>query len=198
MKIWVSVLVLCVIGLGGCSSMQVQSDWDPEADLSSVQTWSWADVSQKQTGNLSIDDNDIFGNRVRRAVESVLAERGLKQLSIDGDSYGDVQLAFFLVVEDKMNVSTINNHYGYGPGWGGYYGGYGGAYGGSQTVVDQYQQGTLVIDISKDEGTRLVWRGSASARLRDKTTPEKSEKRVNEAVTKILARFPPPSASSGK
>jgi hypothetical protein len=188
MRVPVSLLAVCVMGLGACSTMKIHADWDPEVDLSTVQTWSWADVSQKETGNPTIDNDDILGNRVRRAVESEMTAKGLRQLSMDADSYGDIQLAFFLTVDDKVSVTTINNHYGYGRGYG--YGGYGG----SQTVVDQYQQGTLVLDISQEDGTRLVWRGSASARLGEKTTPEKSQAKVNEAVSKILARFPPPSA----
>jgi hypothetical protein len=190
MRVWGSLLAVCVIGLGACSSMKIQSDWDPEVNLAGAQTWSWADVSQKETGNPVIDNDDIFAGRVRSAVERELAAKGLRKLSMDADSYGDIQLAFFLTVDDKMSVTTMNNHYGYGRGYGYGYGGYGG----SQTVVDQYQQGTLVLDISQEDGTRLVWRGSASARLSEKTTPEKSQKRINEAVSKILERFPPPPA----
>ena len=182
-SVWVIALWL------GCSGIRVTSDWDPEVDFASVKTWSWAPVPQKAVGDPHYDDDTLFTQRVRRAVERELATKGLRFEPPDGS---DVQVAFYIVVEDKINVSTINDYYGYGPGWG-----YGPGGHGTQTVVSQYKQGTLVIDIARSGGHQLVWRGSGTARLRQESSPKRSEKRVNEAVQRILARFPPASSKGG-
>ena len=192
--------LLFVIGFAavatGCASIQVDSDWDPEFDFTRVSTWNYGPDPMKPQGTPILDDDGLLDKRVRKAIEKVLPGRGLTR-----DETGpDLKVSFFLVVEDKVDVTTINNSYGYGPGWGtryGYHGGWGYGPGGfgSQTVVDQYKQGTLIIDISVEhgEGPKLVWRGSGSARLSDKQrTPQESEARALEAVTKIFENYPPP------
>ena len=57
--------------------------------------------------------------------------------------------------------------------------------------VDQYEEGTLLLDFVSPRDRQLIWRGSAQSRLRDIKTPEKREARVREVVGKILERFPP-------
>ncbi len=187
--------VLCVAASLGCSSISVKTDWDPEVDFSQFETWGFGPKHMPEDPEQQIVNDDLINQRIRSAIETVLPQKGLTRTGRGGD----VQVSFFLVVKDKVNVTTINNYYGYGPGWGTRYGynsgwGYGPGGFGTQTVVDQYQQGTLVIDIAVDsgEGPRLVWRGAGSARLREgQQTPEQSKARVLEAVTEIMKSYPP-------
>ena len=71
--------------------------------------------------------------------------------------------------------------YGYGYGYGYRYGGY----------VDEYLEGTLVIDIIDPVANEVIWRGWASDAMDADPDPSRVRKYVNEAVTEILARFPP-------
>lgn len=176
--------------VGGCASFKVNSDWDPQYDFSRLQTWRWADVSQTPTGVPAIDTDGLLAQRVMRSVEEALAERGYVKTAT---SEGDFEVAWFLTVEPKTKVTTVNDYHGYG---GPYRGWYGSGYGGSTTVVDTYNEGTLIIDVKEAASGQLIWRGSASARLREKADPEKSQERANEAVSAILEKFPPPTASS--
>ena len=88
-------------------------------------------------------------------------------------------------------MRTINRTYVGGPhgrrwagaGWGGV--------GWTETVVDQYEEGTLVIDLIDVAERRLVWRGSGTRRLSRDPQPDRLTQRVNEAVDEILAQFPP-------
>jgi hypothetical protein len=190
------LLLMGLCGLPACSSMKIHADWEPGYDFSKMHTWQWADQPHKSQGDPAIQNNTLFEKRVMRAVEEQLGLKGYRHVA-SGDA--DFQVSFFLVVEDKVNVTTVNNYYGYGPGGPGYHSGWGYGPGGwgNQTVVDQYQQGTLILDVTTTQPASLLWRGSASARLATKTTPEKSAKRINEAVKKILERFPPkPGAKS--
>jgi hypothetical protein len=192
----ITLLCITALALSGCSSINVQTDWDRGADFSQLRTWSFAPEPQKETGVAAIDVDTLFTNRVRAAVSRVLPANGYTE--VDGASEGvtpDFHVTFFPVVEDKTSVSTINDHYGHGyagPHYG-YHGGWGYGPGGfgTQTVVDQYQEGTLVIDIMKSGRGELIWRGSGTARLKGSTSPEKQTALVNKAVEQIFAGFPP-------
>jgi len=187
---WIAAVVsACAIAASGCASLDVQSDWDPEVDFGRLQTWRWADQSQTPTGNASLDTNGLLAKRVMRSVEKVMVQRGYKKT---GTSEGDFEVAWFFTVEPKTKVTTINDYHGYGGGRGWYGGGYGG--GSSTTMVDSYNQGTLVIDVRDATSGKLIWRGAASARLKEKSDPDKAQERADNAVTQILAKFPPPSA----
>jgi hypothetical protein len=58
--------------------------------------------------------------------------------------------------------------------------------------VDQYEEGTLFIDVIDPKRNTMIWRGSATARVTPDLTPEERETRIGEAVRAILAKFPPP------
>lgn len=186
----VGVFLSTLLALTGCSSLKVHSDWDPQYDFARVQTWKWAEVPQTPTGSAVIDTDGLMAQRVMRAVEENLATRGYVKTAT---SEGDFEVAWFLTVEPKTQVTTVNDYHGYG---GPYRGWYGAGYGGSTTVVDSYNEGTLIIDIRDGKTRELAWRGSATARLREKSDPEKAQQRANDAVTQILAKFPPPSPKS--
>lgn len=55
----------------------------------------------------------------------------------------------------------------------------------------QYDEGTLIIDVSDARKKELVWRGVGSGRLRKETTPEQMTQDIDLAVAEILAQFPP-------
>jgi hypothetical protein len=55
--------------------------------------------------------------------------------------------------------------------------------------VENIPVGTLVVDIYDTSSEHLVWRGLASDQLSDK--PEKDTKKVEKAVDKMFAKFPP-------
>jgi hypothetical protein len=59
------------------------------------------------------------------------------------------------------------------------------------TYVRQYEEGTLVLDIVNAKSNQLMWRGSAQAEINRQLKPEEREKRLQEAIGKILAQFPP-------
>jgi hypothetical protein len=54
--------------------------------------------------------------------------------------------------------------------------------------------GTVMVDIVDAKADALVWRGVASDTLSTNPTPEKSEKRINKAMTKLFYKYPIPAA----
>ena len=176
--------VLGLLAAGGCSGLKVLSDYDPGVDFAAVKTYAWhVDPTPNPPGAPMADD--LLMQRVVRAVDDRLAAKGLRLVSRQD---ADVLVTYYVSIEQKLRVDTFD--YGYGYGW---YGGYGrgtaGVY--RDTRVEQYEEGTLLLDLIDPESMQLIWRGSATGRIRNDSTPEQREQRVREAVDAILARFPP-------
>ena len=61
----------------------------------------------------------------------------------------------------------------------------------SSGVLANVAEGTLLIDIIDAGARELAWRGTAEAEVHNEASPEQRQQRLNEAITKILDRFPP-------
>ena len=166
--------------LAACSSVHVTTDFDPGADFAALETWAWLARKAQATGDPHMDST-LLHERIRGAVEAQLAERGYGKTA---SGRADFLVAYHTAVERKMDVDTVYRGYGYGPsvyGWGP----------GHETVVYEYDQGTLLLDFLDPKTKRLLWRGSASAVVSESSTPEQRTRRINEAVSKLLDHFPP-------
>ena len=140
-------------------------------------------VERRPTGDPRAD-NPLLDSRIQSAIAAELTRRGY---AISPSP--DFLVAYHVGVQDKIDVQTVTEPYGYrypyrGRGW--VYPG-----GTTRTYVNQYAQGTLMIDIVLPRERRLVWRGTAQARVHESRTPEQRTERVREAVAKILEQFPP-------
>ncbi|MDH3521427.1 MAG: DUF4136 domain-containing protein [Myxococcales bacterium] len=177
---WIEILVAtaCVALLSGCSSVRVTSDFDPNANFSALQGYAWLAASQPPTGDPRLD-NTLLDARIRNAIEAELGKRGHRKVA---PAAADFLVAYYVAVESKVDVETIYRSYGRA-GWGG---------GGSaDTVVREYEEGTLLVDLLQPQSGDLLWRGTAQTRLRDARTPEARDKYVKEVVGRLLAAYPP-------
>lgn len=168
------ILLLCM----ACSSISVSTDFDDKIDFAKFSTYSWmpSPETPAQAIQKELASNTLIEGRVKRAVDAQLPAKGLEKTNQDAD----VLVAFHTGVEDKVDVQ--NWGYGYGYGW---------RYGGGGITTIQYQEGTLILDFIDPATKQLIWRGVAKKVISERTTPEKSEKDINEAVQKILEKYPP-------
>ena len=170
--------------VAGCgASVEYNSDYDPTADFSNIRTYHWA---QRTTSG---DDdprvyNDITMRKVKYAVDQALEAKGMKMVSANPDVY----VAWHGAINGKMSLQTVSSNYGYGYGWYGY-GGMG--MGTSTTYVNEWDEGTLLVDIIEGSKKELIWRGSAQAELKKRLDPQEGPDYLNDVVTKMLAGFPP-------
>ena len=56
--------------------------------------------------------------------------------------------------------------------------------------------GQLALDMYATSPKTLVWRGVASKTLDERAKPDKQQKNLEKAVTKLLKNFPPPPPKS--
>ncbi len=178
----IALMVAAAAGLvlSGCASYQVESDFDPEVDFSQYGTFAW--LPRTPDANSPIKSDSLLYNRIERAVNNNLAAKGMRLAESEADA--SLLVTEHIGIEQKLRVNTTNYGYGYGS-WGYYGGGY------QQTQVDQYEEGTLMIDLIDAKTKQLVWRGTAQSRLQNLKTPEERNKRIREAVDAILEKYPP-------
>jgi hypothetical protein len=167
-----------------CATMQVYEDYDASVDFSGLQTFGWLPRPQPTTGDIRLD-SPLIDSRIRAAIERTLVEQGYTRATKGAP---DFLVGYQISLDSKLDVRTTNDYYGYGGGIGRY-----GRVGvvGFDTTVQQYDEGTLVIDIANSANDRLLWRGWGSQRLRRNPSPEQTTERINRVVSQILGQFPP-------
>ncbi len=171
--------IVALVALAACTSVEVNSDWDPSASLSGLRTWTWQSATPDVTGNARLDD-PLLHARIQSAIDKSLSEKGYAKAP---SGKTDFQVAYHVALQQKLDAHTI--YTGYGP----YRGWYG--VGGAETVVDTYDVGTLLIDFISPESNNVIWRGSGQSRIQELKTPEERQERIQDAVDRILKQFPP-------
>jgi len=171
-----------------CSGISVTQDFSPGTDFSRLQSWDFMPSSER-TGGDPRADNDIVEQRIRSAIETEMAAKGLQKVT-SGDV--DFRVGYYLILDDRVDYQTMNTYYGGGRGWryGGMYGAYGPGYGSSHTTAIEYTQGSLVVDFFDVQSKELVWRGSAEGKVHETADPIQKQERASLAIQKILAQFP--------
>lgn len=178
-----TVFASLAISALGCAALPVYTDFDGAEDFSKLSTFAWLTTVQQPTGDVRID-NPLLDARVRTATDEQLTAQGYLKVPEDR---ADFLVGYHLSLKTKLDVYMINSHYGYGRR---------GYYELPETTVDEYEQGTLLLDVVSARSRKLVWRGWTSKRVGTLGTPEERDARVREVVNAILAEFPPTPAEN--
>jgi hypothetical protein len=155
-------------------AQQVKTDYDRNANFSQYKTYSWEKVQTQ---------DQLWVARIKEAVNTALAAKGLTPV----ESGGDMAI---VAIEMTKNQQTLNTFYdSLGGGWGWRRGGGFGGFGDATTTTENYRVGTLVVDLFDAHTKTLLWRGSASDTLSDKS--DKNIKNLDKGVQKMFDHFPP-------
>src|ERR1700674_735210 len=157
-------------------AQHVTTDLVHQANFSQFKTYSWQAIK---------DPNPLWDARIKNAVDAQLAAKGWTQV----DSGGDVAIVAIETTKTERTLQTFYNGFGGGWGWRGF-----GGFGDSTTTVQDYKEGTLLIDMYDAKTKQLIWRGSAEDTLSDKAA--KNEKNLDKGVAKMFKAFPPNAAKS--
>ncbi len=187
MKYIPAVLALCLTGflLSSCSSVKVVSDRDPSVDFSQYNTYSFYGWQE--------NSDQIMNDLDKRRIESAFAEEFRKRGIQYTEEGGDIVVALFVVVNTETTTTAYTNHYGMGGyNWGGYGwgGGWGMGFGNSTTTYseNQYNVGTLVVDVFDAEKKELVWESVGSGTVSEDR--KNRDERIQKAVAKIMKQYP--------
>jgi hypothetical protein len=170
------------LALGACATTSgptVRIDADPTANMASYGTYSFFEPFGTDRSGAATP----LGNTVKQALRREMDVRGLRYV----ESGGDLMVNAGVKSSDKTDVSTMptmDPYFGYRGGryspWVGY---------SQETIVRQYTEGTLTIDLVDRARKQLVWSGAAFGRVTDKVR-NNPQGAVDTAVREIFARYP--------
>lgn len=174
----VALLFLFAVSYG----QKVTGDYEKSTDFSKYKTYmfvGWQDNSDQVM-------NDFDKKRLR---ESILSEMAARQFEFV-ESGGDMAISLYVVVDEKTSTTAYTNFYGgagYGRGRRGH-GGWGNGHATTSYSENDYLKGTLVLDMMDEESKDLLWQGVATGTISEK--PEKREKKIPKAISKLMKKFP--------
>jgi hypothetical protein len=167
-KIFASIGIV-LLAATASFGQQVKTDYDRNTDFSQYKTYSWEKIQTQ---------DPLWVDRIEEAVNSALAAQGWTEVP----SGGTVAIVAIEMTRNQQTLDTFYN--GFGRGWR-----WGGGFGDATTTVDTYKVGTLVVDLFDANSKKLIWRGSSSDTLSDKS--DKNIKNLDKAVQKMFNHFPP-------
>ncbi len=163
------VLIGMILLLSGMSSAQdVKTDYDRNANFAQYKTYSWEQIKTQ---------DPLMVDRIKSAVNGVLAAKGLMEVPLGAD----ISIVAMETTKNQQTLDTFYNNLGGGWRWGGF--------GDATTTTENYKVGTLVIDLFDTNTKNLLWRGSASDTLSNKS--EKNIDNLDKGVEKMFRKFPP-------
>jgi opacity protein-like surface antigen len=194
MKNFLLAVVVAVLGsLSACSSA-VNVEQRANVDFARYRTFDFADTEVKTNGdNNPLLRSPIAQDRIKQAIASELAKRGLRQVENNPDflvtthtfveqaertvydTYPGPSYAYPYAVGYRGRFLPINYGSWYTPA---YY---------SSPRTEQYREGTLVIDFIDTRTNNLVWRGSMADPVDD---PGRLGNEFSKSAKEILDKFP--------
>ena len=195
--------LMAVSLLAGCASLQVQRDYDQQAEFTLLRTYDFAETQARLDGPPAVN-SPLLAKHIEGAVASELDRIGFRQVE---SGTPDFRVAYHVVTDERSRSLSSGRYYG-SFGFGSFYGFrgrfgrrffspyYGSGYGLGTGYVRQSLRGTLVLDIIDGSSDEVIYRGWASKLLDLDPRPEKVRMYVDEAVAEILEEFPPTTAPS--
>jgi len=176
------ILVLAVSAplAAACAGISVNHEFDPNADYEAYRSWDWLPTEARRVDLRARDP--AIEEQIREAIEGELGGKGLQKLASGEPA---VRVRYLLVLDEGLESQTVYERAD--PDW--RYRNYGPAT--PTTRTGMLAVGTLVIEIFDTGRKELVWRGVAEGEVRRDQDPEKRRARIQEAVGKILAEYPP-------
>ena len=108
------------------------------------------------------------------AVEAQLTAKGMTKVESDPDL-----IVIYNATTDTQKQLNWSGMSGFGR--------FGGGMGSAQ--VDNITQGQLIVDIVDTKAKQFLWRGTANDTVSN--DPQKTQKTITKAVTKMFQKFPP-------
>ncbi|WP_439585629.1 DUF4136 domain-containing protein [Dyadobacter bucti] len=170
------VYLLAILATACSPEIQTYSDYDKEFDVSQFRTYNWSKPLQADRERYPLYYNEITDQRIRSAVNDLLAIRGY----VLTDSSAEFTLDYTITVEERSVF--LPDPYGYM---------YWDYYMRSRPDVFNYREATLALDVSNASDGHLLWRGWAVGVL-EVVVYESGEVEVaiRSAIAKILKDFP--------
>ena len=168
-----TLFIALILSLFSCSTIRVNYDYDPDTDFSGYRTYNY--FVDMNTGL-----NNLDTNRLIDAIDSVMQQKGIK-LSEEPEFLINIQSQSFYNPE----TSSV------GVGVGGTGGNVGGGVSVGIPIGSRSLERELVFDFVDVEKNQLFWQCVSSSSYNENASPEAKERKINEIVNKVFAKYPP-------
>lgn len=181
----VALLVLAACATGP----RIDTLQAPDTDYSRYQTFSYVSpLGTDRAGYASIISQQLVFS-TRREMElrnfEYVADPEQADLLLNFNAQLSEQIRTIDVVEPAFGPTFWDYRYGMYTTWPNYR---------QSTSIDQFTEGTVVIDLIDAEAERMIWEGTATGRVTERTRRDAAEE-LDKAVKSIFDRFPIPSSS---
>jgi hypothetical protein len=170
-------LALGAMALAGCATMNVSSHVRAGVDFTRYRTFDWGPADALPTGDPRLDKDPFFKDHLAGAVEKQLAARGFERSASDSP---DLLIHYHASIDRRLNVFGVDREHGYCfdeecRAW-----------------VNDYEAGTLVLDLVDPRTNRVVWRGWAQDSVEDMLNDrDRMAQKIDQAVAQMMALLPP-------
>lgn len=180
-----SLLLLAVgaLALAGCSSTPTHVDKGPIQ----ARTFSFVNTGTKPPLK-NVDNRQAAHALIQEAITKKFADAGVTRV----ESAGDVTVAYLIIVGDNVTTESISDYFGYGRDYRALHDKAHEVYTGSKNP-NEFEAGTLLIDIIDSKSFKLLKRGHASRPMLKELPADARAARIQEVVNEILGdlRFAP-------
>lgn len=156
-----SLMLMAINAFG----QKVTTDSIPGTDWSKYHTYSWGEGTPAQ--------DPLVAQKIMAGIDAQLAAKGLKKVNSEPDL-----VVIYHTASGQQKSLNWSNMGGFGR-----FGGMGSA------QVDTVVTGQLKVDIADYKAKQFLWRGTAADTVSD--NPQKRDKQINKALTKMFQKFPP-------
>jgi hypothetical protein len=165
-----------IVMLAGCSSTPTKVDTGPIH----ARTFSFVDRGNRPTPGF-VDDREAVHAMIQEAIRKNLAARGVTQVA----ARGDVIVGYLIIIGNHVSTEAINDYFGYNQGAEELQNKAHEVYTNSKNP-DDFEAGTLLIDITDAKDYRLLKRGYATRMILNNISPEEREQRIQSVVDEIF------------
>ncbi len=191
LKTYIQLFILsALLVLSGCASgPKIETLQAPDADYSRYQTFSFVDpLGTDRAGYASIVSQQLMFS-TRRELElrnfEFVENAEDADLLINFNAHLNEQIRTREVIDPMIGPSFWDYRFGMYTTWPSYQ---------RSTEIEQYTEGTVVIDLIDADAERMIWEGSARGRVTERTRRDVAAE-LDKAVTSVFERFPIPSSS---
>ncbi len=178
--VWLAALVLGACALG---PPRVTTDFDRSYTFTHIKTVAFEPFTAKGD-NLML--SDMQKNRLREMMMAVLRQRGYDVVAKNESP--DALLNWHLVTRERTSVRTYSHNTTPPLHWHCWYCG---PWMSTQVSMDEYTEGTHILDMIDPARKEGVWRAVVSVPLSLHADPERADRQLQAIAAALLSEFPP-------
>lgn len=167
-----------------CSSQpRVNIDFNPDTHFQQLTSYQFSPVT-----DVSVDANPIMIHRIQTAIDTRLAQKGLKKHTFVDKSSADISIQVSFNQQEKQRNPSFSIGLGTSR-----VGGSSSANIGLNTRIPINSEADIVTQIIIDmsDKNQAIWHGSASYEAKESLSIEQLNQVVKTKVNELLAHFPP-------